>query len=939
MRRRQKIENRMFNDIRNTTFPVIDKEILEYWDRKSIFKKSLAKNKNGKKFVFYEGPPTANGSPHLGHVLPRAFKDLFPRYKTMKGFYCERKGGWDTQGLPVEIEVEKELGFSGKLEIEKYGVAKFNQKCRESVFKYVEKWNDLTRRIGFWLDLDNPYVTMDPKYIESVWWLLKQFYDQGLLIKDYKVLPYCPRCGTPLSSHELAQGYKETVDTSVYVKFPVVDQPNTYLLAWTTTPWTIPGNVALAVSPQAQYVKVNTGNDFLILARDRLSVIDKKYVVVLTIPGEKLVGLNYVPPFGYLKYDKKAHFVVPADFVSLEDGTGIVHTAVMYGAEDFELGTKIGLPKKHAVDLEGKFIPEVKYYSGMFVKKADPLIVKDLKEKGLLYKSEPVTHDYPFCWRCKTPLLYYALESYFIKTTAKKELIQKLNDKIDWHPSHLKKGRMGEWLSNMVDWSISRSRFWGTPIPIWRCSSCQIEKCVGSFSELKDYYPDIKDDFDPHKPEIDEITFKCSCGGEMKRVPYVLDCWFDSGAMPFAQIHYPFDKTKDIGQQFPADFICEAIDQTRGWFYTLLAISALHNGSSSYKTVLTTGHALDNEGRKMSKSLKNVVDPFEALDKYGADIIRWNFYTGATLGNNFRAGFANLDEVKRRFFTILVNSVSFFVTYANLSGFSPNRKLSKSLKLTTLDHWILSRLNNTILSVTKSLDNYDANAAAKAIEFFVVNDLSTWYIRRSKNNSSAEFFALLREVFITVTKLMAPFAPFVSEKIYLILKGPQESVHLEDWPTVNNDLIDPKLEKEMAVARSLVEQIHARRQEAGIKLRQPLSRVTIKGPDMSLRKELIMIMGEELNTKEVVIKNSPILQITLITHISQDLLLEGQMREIIRSIQDLRKKENISYDKLVDVSYEMSEINIKTVEKFEKEIKKRTLTSSLTAGGSYALIH
>ncbi|MBU1104490.1 isoleucine--tRNA ligase [Patescibacteria group bacterium] len=932
----------MFSEVKTLkSFAEIDNEILPYWEKNKIFKKTLAKNKGGKSFVFYEGPPTANGMPHLGHILPRVFKDLFPRYKTMQGYNCIRKGGWDTQGLPVELEVEKELGFSGKSQIEKYGVIAFNKKCRESVFKYVEKWNMLTQRIGYWLDLDDPYVTMDKNYIESVWWVIKTLYDKKLIVKDYKVLPYCARCETPLSSHELAQGYKETKDASVYVKFKVKNQDKTYFLAWTTTPWTLPGNVALAVSATASYVKVSVKDEFYILAKGRLSILNDEYTIIETFKGLDLVGIKYQPPFDYIKYDVPAHFVTSADFVTMEDGTGIVHTAVMYGVDDFELGSKIGLPKKHAVDLSGKFIADITPYAGMYVKKADKFIIEDLAKMGSLYKTEEITHDYPFCWRCDSPLLYYALESYFVKTTALKEEIIKENQKTNWYPKHLKNGRMGEWLSNMVDWSISRSRFWGTPIPIWVCAKCNQEKCLGSYQELPDKT------IDPHRPYIDEIKFKCKCGGEMARVPYVLDCWFDSGAMPFAQYHFPFEnkqvcfsRNKELFEsQYPADFICEAIDQTRGWFYTLMVLGTLITGKNSYKTVLTTGHGLDEKGRKMSKSVGNVVDPFEALDKYGADIIRWNFFSGASLGNNFRTGMANFEEVRRQFFNILWNSFNYFVTYFNISGFKEAEiKQIKDSDLSILDKWIVSRIESVTNEVTKYLDKYDALNATKSIEGFVINDLSTWYIRRSRGNHTKSIYRVLYFVFKRLSIIMAPLAPFISEKIYQVLGGDAESVHLENWPRVNENYQDEKLEEEMRLARVFVEQIHAKRHEAGIKLRQPLAKAIIKGNNLKISLEIIKIIGEELNVKKIEVKQASKESIELDTVITKELELEGQFRDFIRSIQELRKSSNVAYDQIVAVTYEDTVGNREVVEKYKDEICKQALLSKLIPNESFKIL-
>ena len=876
-------------------FPKQEEDTLKFWQENKIFEKSVRQRLGQKPFVFYEGPPTANGKPGIHHVMARSFKDLYPRYHTMRGEYCERKGGWDTHGLPVELEVEKKLKLSGKQQIEEYGIAAFNQKCRESVWEYVDEWINLTQRIGYWVDLENAYVTLDNKYIETGWWILKQLWDQQLLVKDYKVLPYCPRCGTPISSHELALGYQDDTETSVYVKFKLADS-DAFLLAWTTTPWTLPGNVALAIDPKSTYVKVDRSGDKLILAKNRLGILSGDYNVLEEFPGKKLLNKKYVPLFEFIKYDKPTHFIVPAGFVSMEEGTGIVHTAVMYGVEDFNLGKKVGLPNKHLVNTEGKFIPEVAPWAGMFVKDADPEIISDLRDRKLLYKEEIVTHSYPHCWRCKTPLLYYAIESWFIKTTAKKKEIIAQNTKINWIPSHIKKGRMGEWLANMVDWSLSRSRYWGTPLPIWKCDNCASETCIGSIKELG-----LDHDIDLHRPFIDDVKLKCSaCGGRMSRYPFVLDCWFDSGAMPYAQQHYPFENQEKFASQFPADFIAEGQDQTRGWFYTLLTLGTLVSGRSSFKNVVCHNLVLDETGKKMSKSVGNVVNPWEMIDKYGADVVRWYFYSYAPMGNEYRFNQKDLTDTARRFHLMLWNIYSFFVTYANIAGFE-----QKPTKPTgVLDLWILARLNQTISAVTKSLDKYDAYTASHSIEDFV-NDLSLWYVRRSRDRvgpsaidakDKTVCLSTLHLVLSTLTKLLAPFTPYLSEEIYRNLTG-EESVHLSDWPKsgkINNELI-----AQMIVIRKIVELGLSSRKTAGIKVRQPLRSITIHGQDFPA--DLQQLIKDELNIKNVIFEKSDELSVELDLQLDDELIAEGQTRDLIRQIQDKRKELGARLDQKINL--------------------------------------
>lgn len=932
-------------------FPRLEEKILDYWRKNKTFEKSLEKTKSGKPYVFYEGPPTANGKPGIHHVLPRSFKDLFPRYHTMKGEYSLRKGGWDTHGLPVELEVEKELGISGKKDIEnivsgdkKASIAKFNELCRKSVFKYLEDWKKLTERMGFWIDIENAYATLTPEYMESCWAVLKDFYNQGLLEKDYKVVPYCPRCGTPLSSHELSLGYEDVEDPSIYIKFGLEDEDGD-LLVWTTTPWTLPGNVALAVDQNAVYVKVQVKDDKkpLILAKERLSILGtEKYKIIEEFKGKTLTDKKYKPLYNFHDYAGKAYIILPAGFVSLEEGTGIVHTAVMYGADDFELGKKYDLPRHHLVDEEGKFTSEVTSWKGQFVKDADRKIIEDLKNRGLLYKEEKITHSYPLCWRCKTPLIYYAISSWYIRTTKKKNEIIKENQKINWMPGHMREGRMGDWLGNMVDWSISRFRYWGTPLPIWRCQKCGLEKCIGSIKELEEFInKELPKDLDLHRPYIDELTGKCEkCEGRMIRYTDLVDAWFDSGDMPFAQWHYPFENEDliDDGKQFPADFIAEGQDQTRGWFYTLLAVSTLYKGQSSYKNVISHNLVLDKEGRKMSKSVGNVVDPFEMMNKYGADSVRWYFYSSVNLGMPYRFDEEQVADVSRRFFRILWNFYNFFATYATLDGWKPSRK-SQTKPTNILDLWILSRLCGTIDTITAALDKYDVHTAAFGIEEFV-QDLSLWYVRRSRDRvgpnapegkDKDSCHRTLWCVLVNLSCILAPFTPFLAEEIYKNLTG-EESVHLADWPKGEKVTEkDKELEQQMEVVRKVVEKGHAARKVAKIPVRQPLVSITVNYKERLIDPELGQLIKDELNIKGVlwkVVKTKAEPEVKLDTKVTPELKEEGKARELARQIQEERKKLGASLDAKVVVTSPWLPKDKHLV----KWLKNRVLANSLESG-------
>lgn len=909
------------------SFPQMEEEVLRFWKEKKVFEKSVEQREGKKPFVFYEGPPTANGKPGSHHVEARAFKDLIPRYKTMSGFYCDRKGGWDCHGLPVEIEVEKKLGISGKQQIEEYGIEKFNKLCRESVFAYVEDWEKLTDRIGFWIDMRDPYVTMNNSYIESDWAILKELSDKGLLYEDYKVVPYCARCGTPLSSHELALGYKDNVpDMSVFVKFKVKGKEDTYLLAWTTTPWTLPGNVALAVGPDAEYVEVKTGNESLILAEARLAVLgSEKLKVVKRYKGKELVNWEYEPLYDFVKYDKKAHYVIPADFVSLEEGTGIVHTAVMYGEDDFNLGQKYNLPKKHVVNERGEFISEVKPWAGMFVKKADPLIIEDLQQCKLLFKKEEILHTYPFCWRCGTPLLYYALTSWYLKTTAVKDKLIANNESVNWIPEHIKEGRMGEWLRNNKDWALSRSRYWGTPLPIWRCSECSETTVVGSVAKLTKLSGEDQSILDLHRPYVDAVKWSCKkCDGEMRRLPFVLDCWFDSGAMPYAQWHYPFENKEKFKSHFPADYICEAMDQTRGWFYTLQAEATLKGLESPYKNVICLGLILDEKGNKMSKSKGNIVDPWGVISEAGADAFRWYVYSTVTPGESFRFSTNLVKEVNRRFLLILWNVYNFFVTYATLDKWTPTAKKEKSKHI--LDRWILSYLNKLVGQVTEKLDNYDIYGATSLLETFVT-DFSTWYIRRSRDRKGPEFYQTTYEVLVTLCKLMAPFTPFISEEMYRNLTG-KESVHLADWP-VPSAKIDEELFRNMEVVRELSAVGNTFRKQFNISSKIPIKKATYTAKE-EIPAELLSLVKDEVNIKELSYDKNSMggnLSIGAQTDPGNLDLAEGEARKLVRDIQNARKELGCKLDEKIIVRLP------DWPKEHEEYIKKETLAVKLVRDG------
>ena len=861
-----------------TSLNFVDREkaVEKFWEDNDIFKKSMEHRKEGETYTFYDGPPTANGKPHIGHVETRTIKDMIPRYRTMKGYMVPRKAGWDTHGLPVELEVEKMLGLDGKEQIEEYGLAPFIDKCKESVWKYKGMWEDFSRTVGFWADMDNPYVTYDDNFIESEWWALKTIWDKGLLYKGFKIVPYCPRCGTPLSSHEVAQGYKAVKERSAIVRFKVKGE-DAYFLAWTTTPWTLPSNVALCVNPEETYLKVKAADGYTYyiakaLADKVLGSLAEEgkaaYEVLETYVGKDLEYKEYEPLYKCAgdaaeKQKKKAHFVTCDDYVTMTDGTGIVHIAPAFGEDDSRIGRNYELPFVQFVDGKGDLTAETPY-AGKFVKDADPLVLKDLDAEGKLFDAPKFEHDYPFCWRCDTPLIYYARESWFIKMTAVKDDLVRNNKTINWIPASIGEGRFGNWLENIQDWGVSRNRYWGTPLNIWECE-CGHQHSIGSREELYKMSGNEKaKTVEFHRPYIDEITITCpECGRQMKRVPEEIDCWFDSGAMPFAQHHYPFENKELFEQQFPANFISEAVDQTRGWFYSLLAESTLLFNKAPYKNVIVMGHVQDENGQKMSKSKGNAVDPFNALETYGADAIRWYFYTSSAPWLPKRFSGKAVQEGQRKFMGTLWNTYAFFVLYANIDNFDASKYTLEYDKLPVMDKWLLSKLNSTVAEVDSNLDQYRIPEAAKALQDFV-DEMSNWYVRRSRERFWAKgmeqdkinAYMTLYTALVNICKAAAPMIPFMTEDIYQNLvrsndASAPESIHLCDFPVVNKDHIDKKLEEDMEDVLDAVVMGRACRNEAAIKNRQPISRMYIKA-DFTLSEFYQEIIEDELNVKEVV---------------------------------------------------------------------------------------
>ncbi len=997
-----------------------EKPIRDYWKQHNIPQKSEDFRDSAPKFIFYEGPPTANGMPGIHHAMSRTLKDVVCRYKTMQGFQVRRKAGWDTHGLPVEIEVQKQLGFSVKKEIEEYGIEKFNKKCRESVFTYEKEWREMTNLLGYWLDLDDPYITLTNDYIETVWWILNQYWKKDMIYIDKKIVPFCPSCGTPLSDHEVALGYREVEDPSVYIRFKVKNEENTYFLAWTTTPWTLISNVALVVHPDHEYVKVKTGDEYLILAKARLDVLKESYEIVEKYKGRDLEYKEYEQLFPFIKPEEKAFYVALGDYVTLEDGTGIVHTAPAFGEEDFAIGKEYDLPFMRPVDEEGKFTEEITDWAGEFIKDADKGIIKDLNMRGMLYNRTQIKHTYPFCWRCDSPLIYFARKSWYIRTTAYNDKMIENNKKIAWYPSYVGEGRFGDWLENNRDWAISRDRYWGTPLNIWICEKCGHQFSPDSIKELRekgtlaDGTP-VPDDIELHRPYVDDVVFTCQeCKSTMRRTPEVLDCWFDSGSMPFGQWHYPFENEDIFDKElFPADFIAEGIDQTRGWFYTMLAISTFIKGESSYKSCLVNEMVLDKHGKKMSKSKGNAVDVFKILEKYGADATRWYMLSTSPPWLPTRFDEEGVLEVNNKFIGTLKNVASFLATYGNIDNFEYKEYSIKIEQRPELDKWIISRLNSVIKKVREFNEKYDLTRAVRLLQSFVINDVSNWYVRRIRKrvwasgmeDDKIEAYMTLYEVLLTISKLCAPYTPYISEEIYQSLTD-KESVHLENYPEYDEDLMLPELENEMQNIIDIVSLARAARNEVQIKIRQPLRTLFVPeemkdvvermkpliieeinihdiefvrdntrfmdysvkpdykvlgptyGKHMSHIAQALQNMGAnhlidvlnkdgvyhlDVDTVEVKLTKESLqidtqnkegfvygedadVFVALDTRIDEELLLEGNARELVNKIQFMRKEEDFDIMDRIIISFFTESDDIKeTFEKFTNYIRKETL--------------
>lgn len=929
------------------SFPDLEQKVLKFWQDNDVFRKSLEKPSPRGNFTFFEGPPTANGRPGVHHVLARAFKDLIPRYKTMQGYHVDRKAGWDTHGLPVELQVEKELKISGKPDIEKYGIEAFNKKCKESVWQFKSDWEKLTERIGFWVDMENPYVTYSSEYVESLWWVFKKIYDRGFLYKGHKVVPHCPRCGTALSSHEVAQGYKLVKENSVYLKFKlepgqkigdlVVDD-NTYVLSWTTTPWTLPGNVALAVGEKLNYVVVDVKDEKYIIVESLKDKVLGDYSVAKLIGGIDLVGLKYQPLFpeaiekNVPNYEN-AYKVYSADFVTTEDGTGVVHTAVMYGEDDYQLGVKVGLPQVHTVDENGNFVISGEL-NGKFVKseEVESVVINQLKQNNnLLGDPVPYEHDYPFCWRCSTPLLYYAKDSWFIRVSELRQQMIKANQKISWTPEHIKEGRFGEWLAGAKDWAISRERYWGTPLPIWANEDGELI-VVGSYKELAELTGKAEinsPDFDPHRPYIDEIEIVKN-GKVYKRVKEVADCWFDSGCMPYAQHHVISDEQLNqlkAEGKFPAQYISEAIDQTRGWFYTLLAVAVLLDQETPYQNVICLGHINDKFGQKMSKSKGNIVDPWEVVNTWGADALRLHLYSINQPGESKNFDIKQVEEVVKKNFMILLNVVSFYKMYAGSQ--KPNNEATSANHV--LDQWLITLTNKLVKDVSDSLDKYDIFSASRMLSVFI-DDLSTWYVRRSRDrfkgddeNDRQKAVNTLGWSLLTVAKVLAPFTPFIADHLYQQLVDDNESVHLQSWPVVTN--VDEELIKKMDQVRSLVQLGLSKRDEVGIKVRQPLASMTVTGKTVIADNiQLQEIICEELNIKEVKFAaQGEQLTVELDTVIDETLQKEGIIRELVRQVNALRKTAKLTVVDKVKIYFSTNDqLTIRAINEYKEQLFKQT---------------
>jgi isoleucyl-tRNA synthetase len=980
--------------VSRVNFPQLEEKMLDFWEKEDIFRRSIDARKDGPRFVLYDGPPTVNGPPALHHVFMSVFKDVMPRYKAMKGYYTPRIAGWDTHGLPVELEVEKKLGFSSKSQIEEYGVDRFNKLCRQSVDGYLREFRDILERVAYWVDFNNAYITLSNEYIESCWWAIKRMWDKGLIYQGYRVTPHCPRCGTSLSSHETAQGYKEnTEDPSVYIKFRVAtglpdslpDDKPVYLLAWTTTPWTLPGNTALAVAPDAEYSLLDAGEEYLVMASRLVETVGlDDCQVTKKLEGKELIGDRYRPLFNPHDFDEKrfrfqksgsllsqgpdnalTYPVISGDYVTLDDGTGIVHIAPAFGEVDHEAGKEWELDFVQQVDLQGNITGRYPF-AGKFVKDADNDILEDLKSRGLLLRSGTVKHTYPFCWRCDTPLLYYAKTTWYIQTTAVKERLISGNDEINWYPEHVKYGRFGDWLQNNIDWAFSRERYWGTPLPVWRCEKCGKFDCVGGVDELrgKKDFSGFKEPLDLHRPHVDELTFACPyCGGLMRRAPEVIDCWFDSGAMPFAQSHYPFENDTLLEDgRFPADFICEAVDQTRGWFYSLHAISTLLFNRPCFQNVICLGHILDPRGEKMSKRKGNVVWPREVVSKYGADALRWYFYTASAPGNPRQFDAKQVDEFSRRFLSTLWNVYSFFVMYANIDSYQPASETFPYPEA-ELDRWILSELNQLIVDVDVALEGYSPTDAGRKIETFV-DGLSNWYVRRSrrrfwKSENDADKLSAYNTLYyclVTLSRLMAPLTPFIAEELYrnLVLSALPESVasvHLADFPVADKTQIDKKMAEDNRLAMRVCSLGRAARSQAGIKVRQPLEEVYIgvdsPGEKRALEK-LAPLVLEELNIKglfmdtveKVAGKEGPGFsvvsegnnKVAISTYITAELEAEGMAREIVHRVQTMRRSAGYHIADHIFMYYEADAFIMQSLSSFADYVKQETLARSVEEG-------
>ena len=1002
-----------------------EQEVLDFWNANNVFEQSIKNNEGHEEFTFYDGPPTANGKPHIGHVLTRVMKDIIPRYQTMKGKHVLRKAGWDTHGLPVELEIEKKLGLDGKQDIEKYGIEPFIKECKQSVWKYTDEWKKMSDRLGYWVDMEHPYVTYDDNYIESVWWALKTIAEKGLLYKGYKIVPYCPRCGTALSSHEVAQGYKDVKEKSVYVKFKIKGKDNAYFLVWTTTPWTLPSNVALCMNAEYDYVEIKVGDETYVLAEALVPTLFEDYEVISRKKGKDYEYTEYEPMFPYAlgTFKEKAFYVVNDPYVTLTDGTGIVHIAPAFGEDDSLVGKKYNLPFVQMVNDRGRFIDAVEPYKGMFVKDADKLIIKDLKESGVLFKDVLFEHSYPFCWRCNTPLLYYARSSWFIKTTAIKEQLIASNKSVNWMPETIGTGRMGNFLENVIDWGLSRERYWGTPLPVWVCEDCGEIHVMGSKKELKEMCG-IEGDIELHRPYIDVPTCKCpKCGGKMKRVKEVIDCWFDSGSMPFAQFHYPFENKELFEKHFPADFISEAVDQTRGWFYTLLTISTLLFGKSPFKNCIVLGHVNDKNGIKMSKHLGNVVDPWSVLDKQGADAVRWYFYTSSAPWLPSRFYEEAVSEGQRKFMGTLWNTYAFFVLYADIDKYDPSKYDIKKCKLTLMDKWVLSKLNPLIKVVDKGLAEYKTFETARYIQDFT-DELSNWYVRRGRERywgsgmteDKAAAYTTLYTVLVTLCKVAAPYVPFMAESIYRNLvpeffDNEPISVHLCSYPVADESMIDEELEKGMEDVLEIVALGRAARNGSNIKNRQPLKKLYVATDrKVNLTEGLYNIAKDELNIKEFevlhdasafvtyklkpqlktlgpkygkalgAIKNfldtcnaaevvacvkgggtyktklgeteveftiddllissepsegfvsesSDGLTVVLDVHVTEELLLEGAVRELVSRIQNMRKEAGFNVTDRIVLGYKAEGVAERVLKEKADEIKSDVLAEEIT---------